>query len=278
MITLDVCIEPLFPELPTEERIERAAAAGYKAIECWVHDATHGVNGFDFGQPRDPKAVRQACESVGVTLSNLVVNPPDDGSIGGAPILRDTHARYLERVEAAIAWGKAAGCTRAITCAGDTQSNLSAAQMRDNVERALGQAAEIAAREEFTLLLEPLNSRVDHIGYWLDSSELGAEIVRNVASPHLRLLFDTYHMQIMHGDIIEHIRQQRDVIGHFHSAAVPGRGEHNTGELNYSAILKAIAATSYDGFFGLEYFPGMADHNASLETVRSHLMEAGVCR
>jgi len=277
MITLDVCIEPLFTNLPTEERIARIGEAGYKAIECWLHDASFDGEAFDFGAPRDPSAIRQACAAAGVRLNNLVVNPPDDGAIGGAPIRSDMHAKYLERVEAAVAWGKAAGCDMAITCTGDVQPGMSPGEMRDTVVKALGEAAAIAEREGFTLLLEPLNTRVDHAGYWLDSSDTGAEIVRDIGSPGLRLLFDVYHMQVMHGDIIAHIRAQQDVIGHYHSAGVPGRAEHDGGELDYSAILRAIADTGYSGAFGLEYFPAENENDVSLQRVREYLMGSCVC-
>jgi len=243
MMTLDVCVEPLFTNLSTEERIARIAGCGYKSVEFWLHDAEFDGKDFDFGKPRDPKAIRRACQAAGVTLNNIVVNPPDDGSIGGAPILRDSLAKYLERVEAAIAFAQAAGCNRAITCAGDAQAGMTREAMRTNVEKALGEAARIAERNSFVLLLEPLNTYVDHAGYYLDTSVEGAEIVRDINSPHLRLLFDVYHMQIMEGNIISNIRQEHDVIGHYHSAAPPGRCEHDTGELDYPNILRAIANT-----------------------------------
>ena len=105
--------------------------------------------------------------------------------------------------------------------------------MRANLENALGCAAEIAARHDFVLLLEPLNVTVDHHGYYLSSAPLGADIVRAVGSPHLRLLFDIYHMQIMAGNLISTIRKLHDVIGHYHAAGVPGRAELFGTEINY---------------------------------------------
>jgi hydroxypyruvate isomerase len=276
MITLDVCIEPLFTDLPAEERIARVAKHGYKSVEFWLHDAGFDGKGFT-DTPRDPAAIRQACEAAGVTLNNIVVNPPDDGSIGGAPVIAATHAKYLERVEAAIAFAQAAGCGKAITCAGDEQPGMSREAMRDTVTGALADAAKIAEKRGFTLLLEPLNTRVDHKGYCMSSSQEAAEMVRTINNPHLRLLFDVYHMQIMEGDVVSHILASRDVIGHYHSAAVPGRGEHDRGELNYPFILEAIDGTGYKGAFGLEYFPTVADHDTSLRRVRDYLTASGVC-
>lgn len=185
-----------------------------------------------------------------------------------------THTRYLERVAECMAFGKAIGCAKAITCAGNVQPGLSWSQMRSTIEKALGDAAALAERHHFTLLLEPLNTHVDHEGYCLTSSDMGADIVRAVNSPALKLLFDVYHMQIMEGNVIAHIRRNMDVIGHFHSAGVPGRGEPYQGELNYPGILQAIEEAGYDGSFGLEYFPALADHAKSLRSVREYLMQA----
>ncbi len=252
MLRLDVCLETVFPGLPAEERVPLIAECGYDCIEFWMHDSTQDAPGDG---RKDPQALKQACEAAGITINNLVVNPPDDGSTGGAPVMADTHSRYLERVHEAIAFGKSVGCHKAITCAGNEQPSMSWDQMRATIEKALGEAAAIAEREGFTLLLEPLNTHVDHAGYCLNSSDMGAEIVRSVNSPALRLLYDVYHMQVMEGNVIDHIRRHKDVIGHFHSAGVPGRGEHYGTELNYPAILRAIEETGSNGAFGLEYFP-----------------------
>lgn len=273
MLQLDVCLETVFPGTPAEDRIGRIAACGYDCVEFWMHDSTQDAPA---GRGhKDPIALRQACDAAGVTINNFVVNPPDDGSTGGAPVMAAARQRYLERVEECIAFGKAVGCTKAITCAGNIQPGLSPEQMRTTMESALGEAAALAERHHFTLLLEPLNTHVDHAGYCLESSDLGAEIVRAVDSPALRLLYDVYHMQIMEGNVIAHIRRNSDVIGHFHSAGVPGRHELYAGELNYPGILRAIEETGYAGRFGLEYFPKLPDHAASLRNVRQYLSGEG---
>jgi len=273
VIQLDVCIETVFTESSAIERISQIARCGYDCVEFWLHDATFRDGSLDTALPKDASELRQACDAAGVTINNMVVNPPDDGSVGGSPTISGSRSRYLERVEEVIAFASKAGCKKAITCSGDMQPGLTRAQMRGNLEAALGEAAAIAARNEFQLLLEPLNSHIDHKGYYLDSSDEGAEIVRSIDNPALRLLYDVYHMQIMEGNIIEHIQRHRDIIAHFHSAGVPGRGEHDAGELNYPVILRAISETGYSGAFGLEYFPKNHDHAESLMLLRRHLQE-----
>jgi hydroxypyruvate isomerase len=136
--------------------------------------------------------------------------------------------------------------------------------MRKNLENALAEAVRIAEQADFTLLLEPLNTLVDHPGYYLDSSAEAVEIVGAIGSRHLKILYDVYHMQIMEGNVLANIEKRMPWIGHFHAAGVPGRGELFGTELNYPAILAKIETLGYDGAFGLEYFPRLSDHGQSL--------------
>lgn len=270
MIPLDVCLESVFTGLPAEDRVKKIAQAGYRFVEFWFHDATFDGTECSKKLPKNAASLAEACRKCGITINNMVVNAPD-GSFGGAPVKAGDRGRYLERLEEVIEFAGRLGCRKAITCSGNLQAGLSRARMRANLEKALGQATAIAAKEGFTLLLEPLNTHVDHPGYYLDSSVEGAELVRAIASPNLRLLYDVYHMQIMEGNVIANVEKNIDIIGHFHSAGVPGRGELFTGELNYPQILRRIGTMGYKGRFGLEYFPKMKDHLASLKKVRACL-------
>ena len=105
------------------------------------------------------------------------------------------------------------------------------------------------------LWLEPLNDLVDHADYFCTGSDAGADLCRELESPRMKLIFDCYHMQIMEGDLLGHIKRNLDVIGHFHSAGHPGRHELWLGETNYPFVVKEIEAMGYDGVFSLEYFP-----------------------
>lgn len=255
---IDVCLEMVFTDLPYTERVARIAACGYQQVEFWLQEE------------KDAATLKQVCAMHGVTINNLVANVPD-GSIGGAPVAEGDRTRYLERMEKVIAFAQACGCRKAITCSGNLQKGATRSRMRKNLERALGEATEIAARHQFTLLLEPLNTHVDHAGYFLDSSSEAAALVRAIDSPHLRLLYDVYHMQIMEGNLIATIEKNLDIIGHFHSAGVPGRHELFQGELNYPEILRRIQAGGYTGSFGLEYAPAMKDHSESLRQTLKYL-------
>jgi hydroxypyruvate isomerase len=105
------------------------------------------------------------------------------------------------------------------------------------------------------LTIEPLNTIIDHQGYYLWRSSEAFEIVDAVASPWVKVLYDIYHQQIMEGNIINTVSAHIKKIGHFHAAGLPGRGELASGELNYPAIFSAIDRVAYTGYMGLEYFP-----------------------
>ena len=115
------------------------------------------------------------------------------------------------------------------------------------------------------LTMELLNS-IGHKDYLCDHTVWGAELCRRIGSPNFKLLYDIYHMQIMEGNVIEHIRKYHQYFSHIHTGGVPGRAEiDETQELYYPAIMKAIVETGYKGFVGQEFVPKQEDKIASLE-------------
>lgn len=119
----------------------------------------------------------------------------------------------------------------------------------------ISQALEMAEKAGITILLEPLNTRVDHPGYYLAYSQQGFEIIRALNHPRLKMMFDIYHLQVMEGNIIQTIESNLEHIGHIHVADVPGRHEPGTGELNFHNIARMLETSGYDGHVGLECFP-----------------------
>src|SRR6266487_212171 len=120
----------------------------------------------------------------------------------------------------------------------------------------LKRLARFAQDEGVTLILELLNSKVDHPDYQADKTAWGVEVCQMVDSPAVRLLYDIYHMQVMEGDIIRTIREQHAYFGHYHTAGNPGRQElDERQELQYKPIIQAIAATGYKGYLGQEFIP-----------------------
>ena len=132
---------------------------------------------------------------------------------------------------------------------------LTTEEKYESVLEGLKAIAPLAEEAGVTLLLEPLNSLVDHAGYFLDRSALGFELVRAVDSPRIKVLYDIYHMQVMEGNIIQTLTGNLDVIGHIHVADVPGRHEPGSGELNYANIMEALCQADYDKYVGFEFDP-----------------------
>jgi len=123
-----------------------------------------------------------------------------------------------------------------------------------------------AEQHGVTLIMELLNSKVNHKDYMCDKTPWGAALVDKIGSPNFKLLYDIYHMQIMEGDVIATIRKYKDYIGHYHTGGVPGRNEINeTQELYYPAIMKAILTTGYKGWVGQEFIPTWDDQLAALK-------------
>lgn len=124
----------------------------------------------------------------------------------------------------------------------------------------------LAEKYNITLVMELLNSKIDHKDYQCDRTAWGVELAKRINSPNFKLLYDIYHMQIDEGDVIRTIKNNIQYIAHFHTAGVPGRNEiDGTQELNYPAIMKVIAATGFKGFVGQEFVPKNPDKLASLQ-------------
>lgn len=115
--------------------------------------------------------------------------------------------------------------------------------------------APIAEKAQIKLVLEALNTIVDHAGNYLAYTRDSAKLVKMVNSPYIKVLYDVYHMQIMEGNVIDNIKKYIDFIGYVHIADVPGRHEPGTGELNYTNIFNAFRSLNYDGVIGFELFP-----------------------
>lgn len=129
----------------------------------------------------------------------------------------------------------------------------------------LDELVKFAEKQGVTVIMELLNSKVDHHDYQCDHTPWGAALVEKIGSSNFKLLYDIYHMQIMEGDVIATITRYKDHIAHYHTAGVPGRNEiDETQELYYPAIMRAIAGNGFKGYVAQEFIPKAADKMASL--------------
>jgi hydroxypyruvate isomerase len=175
------------------------------------------------------------------------------------------HRLLIGELEAAIPLAASAGIPNLIAMFGNRSPQIDQSAAIANCIAGLSKIAPLAAEHRVTICVELLNSKIDHAGYWGDHTAFGVAVVSSVGSPHVKLLYDIYHMQIMEGDVIRTIRGNIQWIGHFHTGGVPGRHEINDSqELNYHAIAEAIADVNYQGYVAHEFVPTRADPFASL--------------
>ncbi len=147
-----------------------------------------------------------------------------------------------------------------IICFSGNRHGLSEEEGLENCARALEKVVKYAEHKNVCMVMELLNSKVDHPDYQCDHTEWGVALCEKIGSEHFGLLYDIYHMQIMEGDVIATIRKYHQYIRHFHTGGVPGRHEiDETQELYYPAIMKAIVETRFNGFVAQEFVPTWDD-------------------
>jgi hydroxypyruvate isomerase len=165
------------------------------------------------------------------------------------------HARLVPAYRELIAQAAAAGIPNVI-CFSGNRAGLPDDVGLDNCARGLREILPDAERHGVMIVMELLNSKIDHPDYQCDHTAWGVALVQRLGSPRFRLLYDIYHMQIMEGDVIRTIRDNHQYIAHYHTGGVPGRHEIDASqELNYRAIMQAIADTGFAGFVGQEFIP-----------------------
>ena len=152
-----------------------------------------------------------------------------------------------------------------IICFSGNRNDVSDELGMDICAQGLEPIAKMAEKYNVQIIMELLNSKVDHKDYMCDHTSWGTSLVKKVGSSNFKLLYDIYHMQIMEGDIIRTIKDNYQYIGHYHTGGVPGRNEiDETQELYYPAIMKAIVDVGYKGYVAQEFIPSRDDNMASL--------------
>ena len=234
----------LWADRPYLERIDAAAAAGFRAVELhWPYETPAA-------------AVAERCAARGVALLGIntaVGSRPGDAGLAAVPG-REAEARAA--IDSAFDYAAAAGGTAVHVMAGKVAEGEREAGRRVFVQT-LRHVAERAEETGILALLEPLNPR-DMPGYFYHRVEEAVEVIEAVGSARVRLMFDCYHVGVTQGDVIMRLRRLQPWIGHIQVAAVPSRAEPDEGELAYRAIFDEIDALGYDGWVGCEYKPRAA--------------------
>ena len=159
-----------------------------------------------------------------------------------------------------------AGFTNLICFSGNREKELDDEDGLKTCAKGLKKIMNYAEKKKVTIVMELLNSKIDHKDYMCDHTDWGVELCKKIDSDSFKLLYDIYHMQIMEGDIIRTIRDNNKYIAHYHTGGVPGRHEiDETQEIYYPSIMSAIAETGFKGFVAQEFIPARADKLASLK-------------
>lgn len=236
MIKLSGCIEALYTDLPIPDRVKKLADAGVAAFEFW------GWSNKDLDE------IKQAKDEFGIPVATFSCEMP-------SLVDASNQSKWSESAEKSIEAAKKLDCNRLLLTTGNELEDVTRAEQHESIVNALKSVAKLLEDAGIILTLEPLNILVNHPGYYLYSSAEGFEILDEVGSPNIKLLYDIYHQQITEGNLIATIEANIEKIGHFHVADVPGRHEPGTGEINYRNVFKAISESSYDGYVGLEFWP-----------------------
>ncbi|SDK74810.1 hydroxypyruvate isomerase [Pedobacter sp. ok626] len=174
------------------------------------------------------------------------------------------HATLIKNYSEMIPKVAEAGYTQLICFSGNRRGKDDETGLKNCVD-GLKQVLPLAEKHGVVLVMELLNSKINHKDYQCDHTAWGAELAKKLGSENFKLLYDIYHMQIDEGDVIRNIQTFHPYISHYHTAGVPGRNEiDDTQELYYPAIMKAILATGFKGYVAQEFIPKYADKIKSL--------------
>ena len=243
-----VCVSAVYAGIPVHEAIPRVKNAGFGAFEFW--------SWWD----QDIDAVDEARRRAGLRTAAFCTR---------FSVLNDPSRRgeYIEGLKASIAVARRLECPVLISQVGNEIKGVPRQKQHESIVEGLRACAPVLEDAGVTLAVEPLNTLVNHRGYYLYSSSEGFGIVNEVGSPNVKLLFDVYHQQVTEGNIISNLTGNISSVAHVHIAGNPGRHEpYENSELHYPTVLKALYGAGYEGHVGLEYLP-LRDPDESLKTL-----------
>lgn len=257
MYQLSPNIELLFTEAGPDvaDRVRAAAAAGFDAVEMW------GTEG------RDVDALARALSDTGVALTSVLAEPRTNFTLPGTDL-----APFFEGLDRGVEAAHRLGCPRIVLGSG---IGFPGAKRPQNLEKLVAAFIEAVGRTRgsgVTLVLEPVNTRVDHPGALLDRTADAVTVARAVTAETgpgtFGLLYDLYHSSVEGEDVPAELANATGLVDYVQIADAPGRGEPGSGGLDWPDRLAVLRASGYDGPIGLEYFP-TTESVASLTVIRS---------
>lgn len=249
---VSVCVELLFREFGEPmslEQLRAVKAAGFDQVEFWSW------------RNKDVNATRNILADLDLSAVSMVSQP------AGSLVDPNLHNAFLTGVRASIPIACQLGIPNLVVVAGPARHGISDAEQSQALSLGLRQAAPMAEDAGITLALEPWNSRIDHVGSFLDSTNLALDVVEEVNSPAVRVLYDVYHSVVMGEDPGTVLQGRGHLVAHAQIADYPGRHEPGSGSIPWEHILLDLRKAGYSGGIGLEYIPSQAGTFQSLEYI-----------
>jgi hydroxypyruvate isomerase len=236
---LSVMLWTVHKDLPFEQRLEKVAEAGYHAVEL--------VKEFKNWTDADFQRANSKKRSLGITF---------DATAGVWTGIADPSARdkFVADLKNFLPIAEKLECPAIIVLSGNRVEGISHDAHHQACIEALKRGADLAAKQNITLLLENIDQE-ENPKYYLTSVAEGFEIIRKVDHPNVKFLYDFYHEQIAEGNLIEKLEKNINLVGLVHIADVPGRHEPGTGEINYANIFRKLAELKYDHYAAMEFEP-----------------------
>jgi hydroxypyruvate isomerase len=231
---------------PLHDRLETIAAMGFKAIE---------FNGMKSLSREEMEAYGKKLAELGMEQGVWVTNNGPTGAsrtVRAGLVRKEEHEAFLQMVRDSVEIAPLVNGKFTTVCTGNEVRGMSREEGRANVIEALKRAGEIVEGSGLTIVVEPLNTLVNHRGYFLARSDEAYEVMKAVGHPQVKILFDIYHQQITEGNLIRNIRATYDETAYYQFADNPGRNEPGTGEVNYTQVFKAIHDLGFTGIVGAE--------------------------
>ena len=238
-----------------EEKLQIAAKSGIQSVELV---AEH----IDWSDEQI-RSMKKRAASLGLAMDTIIATP-DWKSRPVSMVNPDHRDNFLKDVQRSIVFAKKLEIPQIILMSGDNIPGKTHDEQYASLLEGTQRAGDLAAMSDLTLIVEPLNAKVNHKGFFLTNCVEGLKLMKDVDNPHVKLLFDIYHEQVQMGNVIQTLTQAVAHVAVFHIADNPGRNDPGTGEMNYTNIYKAIQKTGYSGYICMEYLP-LAEPVASLK-------------
>jgi hydroxypyruvate isomerase len=229
-----------------EEKLEIAAKAGLQSVEL--------VGEHTGWSDADIERVKKRARSLRLGM-DTISSTPDWKRMPISMVDPAQRENLLKEVSKSITFAKKLEIPMLLLMSGDAIPGRTHEEQCASLLEGCKRCGDLAVKAGVTLIVEPLNTKVNHKGFFLTTCVEGLKLIKEVDNPRVKLLFDIYHEQVQTGNVIRTIREAEPYTSVFHIADNPGRNDPGTGEMNYSNIYKAIRDTGYGGYITMEYLP-----------------------